>query len=82
VSAAGAAAGLDAAGRAELLAASRTERETRLKEVAAALAEAVTLRDEARRLAAEVLAGASKADAEAAHQADLMTRLDTGARGA
>ena len=75
VSAAGAAAGLDAAGRAELLAASRTERETRLKEVAAALAEAVTLRDEARRLAAEVLAGASKADAEAAHQADLMTRL-------
>ena len=75
VSAAGAAAGLDAAARAALFAPSRSERETRLKEVAAALAETVTLRDEAWRLAAADLAAARQADAEAARQAGLMTRL-------
>src|SRR5262245_49989563 len=75
VSAAGAAAGLDAAGRAGLLAASRAEREARLKRVAAALAETVTLRDQARGRAASDLSAAAAADAEAARQAGLMTSL-------
>jgi exonuclease SbcC len=75
VSAAGAAAGLDAAGRDGLLAASRAERETRLREVAAALDEAATLRDGARSRAADNLAAAVTADAAATRQADLMTRL-------
>jgi exonuclease SbcC len=77
VSAAAEAAGLDAAGRAELLAASRDDRYTRLKELDETLAGAIATTGAALEAAAGVLGAAQAEDEEARRQADLMTRLTT-----
>lgn len=72
------AAGLDAEARGELLAASRNDRATRLKEVAAELARTIEVTRDGLEIAATSLAAAQQADAAARRQAELMTRL-TGA---
>ena len=75
VSAAAEAAGLDAAGRAELLSLSRADRETRLKEESEGLAETMAVTGEGLELAT-ARAAASRAAAErAGRQAVLMARL-------
>ena len=75
VSAAAEAAGLDAAGRAELLAVSRDDRHTRLKELDENLAGAIAVTGAALGAAVETLCAAQAADDEARRQASLMTRL-------
>src|SRR5579859_1354420 len=77
VSAAAEAAGLDAAGRAELLEITRAERQTRLKELDVSLAGAITVTGAALDAAAAALDAAAAADEEARRQAALMTRLTT-----
>jgi DNA repair protein SbcC/Rad50 len=77
VSAAAEAAGLDAAGRAELLDAPRAERQTRLKELGESLAGAIAVTGTALEAAAAALGAAQAEDAEASRQAGLMTRLTT-----
>ena len=75
VSAAAEAAGLDAAGRTELLSLSRADRETRLKEESEGLAETMAVTGEGLELALATVA-ASRAAAElAGQQAALMARL-------
>jgi len=78
VSAAAEAAGLDAAGGAELLDAPRAERQTRLKELGENLAQAIAVTGAAREAAGAALSVAQAEDEEARRQATLMTRL-TGA---
>src|SRR5215472_11939686 len=77
VSAAAEAAGLDAAGRAELLAAARDDRHTRLKELDETLAGAIAATGAALEAAAGALGAAQAEDEEARRQAGLMTRLTT-----
>ena len=75
VSAAAEAAGLDTAGRAQLLAASRGDRQTCLKELQEALAQDMAATVMALEAAVAAAAVASAQDAEAKAQAGLMTRL-------
>jgi exonuclease SbcC len=75
VSAAAEAAGLDAAGRAELLAASRDDRHTQLKELDESLAGAIAVTGAALEAAVGALGAAQAQDEEARRQAGLMTRL-------
>jgi DNA repair protein SbcC/Rad50 len=75
VSAAAEAAGLDADARTELLALSRTERETRLKEAAEHRDQLVALTGQGLEVAAGKAADARAADEAAKRQAALMTRL-------
>jgi exonuclease SbcC len=77
VSAAAEAAGLDAAGRAELLGASRDERQTRLKELGENLAGAIAVTRAALEAAVAALGAAQAEDEEARRQAGLMARLTT-----
>jgi len=77
VSAAAEAAGLDAAGRAELLAAARDDRHTRLKELDETLAGAIAATGAALEAAVGALGAAQAEDEEARRQAGLMTRLTT-----
>ncbi len=78
VSAAAEAAGLGAGERAELLAATRAEQQTRLRELEEGLAQALASTGAALSAAAEAAAAALAEDEEAKRQAGLMTRL-TGA---
>src|SRR5436190_13007555 len=75
VSAAAEAAGLDAAGRTELLSLSRADRETRLKEESEGLAETMAVTGEGLELAVARVAAARAAAEQAEHQAALMARL-------
>jgi exonuclease SbcC len=75
VSAAAEAAGLDTDTRTELLALSRTERETRLKEAAEHRDQLVALTGQGLEVAVEKVADARAADEAARRQAALMTRL-------
>src|SRR5262249_50197408 len=75
VSAAGEAAGLDAAGRAELLSLSRADRETRLKEESEGLAETMAVTSQGLELAIARVAAARAAAGQAGQQAALMARL-------
>src|SRR5262245_10188884 len=75
VSAAAEAAGLDAAGRTELLSLSRADRETRLKEESEGLAETVAVTGEGLELATAKVAAARAAAEQAGQQAARMTRL-------
>src|SRR6266480_2868074 len=75
VSAAAEAAGLDTAARTELLALSRAERETRLKEAAEHRDQLVALTGQGLEVAVEKTAGARAADEAAKRQAALMSRL-------
>lgn len=75
VSAAAEAAGLDAAGRAELLVIAYGERQTRLKELGDSLAEAIAATAAAAGVAAAALGAAQAEDEEAGRQATLMARL-------
>src|SRR6516162_11629385 len=75
VSAAAEAAGLAAGERAELLAASRADRQTRLKELEEGLAHATEVTGAALAAAARLAAGALAEDEEAKRQAGLMARL-------
>jgi exonuclease SbcC len=75
VSAAAEAAGLDAAGRAELLDTSHAERQTRLKELGESLAVAIAVTGARLDAAAAALAAAQAEDEEARRQAGLMGRL-------
>jgi DNA repair protein SbcC/Rad50 len=75
VSAAAEAAGLDTDARAELLALSRNERETRLKEAGEHLDQLVALTGQGLDVAAGGVAAARAADEAAKRQAALMTRL-------
>ena len=77
VSAAAEAAGLDAAGRAELLDAPRADRQTRLKELGESLAGAIAVTGTALEAAAAAMGAAQAQDEEARRQASLMTRLTT-----
>ncbi len=77
VSAAAEAAGLDAAGRADLLAAAGTDRHTRLKELDESLAGAIALTGTALEAAAAALGAAQAEHEQATRQASLMTRLTT-----
>jgi len=75
VSAAAEAAGLDAAGRADLLAAARDDRHTRLKELDESLAGAIAVTGAALDAAAGALGAARAEHEQATRQAGLMTRL-------
>jgi exonuclease SbcC len=75
VSAAAESAGLDTAARTELLALSRTERETRLKEAAEHRDQLVALTGQGLEVAVEKAADARAADEAAKRQAALMSRL-------
>jgi len=75
VSAAAEAAGLDEAGRTELLSLSRADRETRLKEESAGLAETVAVTGEGLELAVARVAASRAAAGQAEQQAALMARL-------
>src|SRR5262245_6953826 len=75
VSAAAEAAGLDAAGRAELLSLSRADRETRLKEESEGVAETVAVTGEGLELAVAKVAAARAAAGQAGQGAALMARL-------
>jgi exonuclease SbcC len=75
VSAAAEAAGLDAAGRTELLSLSRADRETRLKEESEGLAETMAVTGEGLELAIARVAAARAAAERAGQQAALMARL-------
>jgi DNA repair protein SbcC/Rad50 len=75
VSAAAEAAGLDAGERAELLATSRAERQTRLKELGVSLADTTAVTAAALEVAAHAVAAALAEEEEARRQASLMTRL-------
>jgi len=77
VSAAAEAAGLDAAGRAELLTAARADRHTRLKELDESLAGAIAVTGAALEGAVAALGAAQAEDEDARRQATLMTRLTT-----
>jgi exonuclease SbcC len=77
VSAAAEAAGLDAAARAELLAAPRDDRHTRLKELGETLAGAIAVTGAALESAVAEFGAAQAEDEEARRQAGLMTRLTT-----
>jgi DNA repair protein SbcC/Rad50 len=77
VSAAAEAAGLDAAGRADLLAAARDDRHTRLKELDESLAGAIAVTGAALEAAAGALGAAQAEHEQATRQASLMTRLTT-----
>ena len=77
VSAAAEAAGLDAAGRADLLAAARDDRHTRLKELDESLAGAIAVTGAALDAAAGALGAARAEHEQATRQAGLMTRLTT-----
>jgi exonuclease SbcC len=74
-SAAAEAAGLDAGERAELLAAARAERQTRLKELEEGLGQAMASTGAALSAAADAAAAALAEDEEAKRQAGLMARL-------
>jgi DNA repair protein SbcC/Rad50 len=69
------AAGLDSEARGELLAAARTDRATRLKEVVAELARTIEVTRAGLEIAVTQLTAAQQADASARRQAELMTRL-------
>jgi DNA repair protein SbcC/Rad50 len=75
VSAAAEAAGLDAAGRAEVLALSRADRETRMKEESESLAGTVAVTGEGLEVASDRVAATRTAAGQAAQQAALMARL-------
>jgi DNA repair protein SbcC/Rad50 len=75
VSAAAEAAGLDAAGRTELLVLSRADRETRMKEESKDLAETVAITAEGLEVASARVAATLAAAGHAARQAALMARL-------
>src|SRR6185312_1325727 len=75
VSAAAEAAGLDAAGRAELLSLPRADRETRLKEESEGLAETMAVTGEGLELAVARVAASRAAAERAGRQASLMARL-------
>ena len=75
VSAAAEAAGLDAAGRTELLSLSRADRETRLKEESEGLAETMAVTGEGLELAIAAVAASRAAAEQAGRQAALMARL-------
>jgi exonuclease SbcC len=75
VSATAEAAGLDAAGRAELLSLSRADRETRLKEESEGVAETVAVTGEGLELAIARVAASRAAAEQAGEQAALMARL-------
>src|SRR6516225_4206751 len=75
VSAAAEAAGLGAGERAELLAATRAEQQTRLKELEEGLAQALAITSAALAAAAEAAAAALAGEEEAKRQAGLMARL-------
>jgi exonuclease SbcC len=75
VSAAAEAAGLDAAGRTELLSLSQADRETRLKEEGEGLAETMAVTGEGLELAVARVAAARAAAEQAGQQAALMARL-------
>ena len=75
VSAAAEAAGLDAAGRTELLSLSRADRETRLKEASEGLAETVAVTGEALEVATAGLAAVRAAAERTGQRAALMARL-------
>src|SRR5690242_20126955 len=75
VSAAAEAAGLGAGERAELLAATRAEQQTHLKELEESLAQALAITGAALSAAAESAAAALAEEEEAKRQAGLMTRL-------
>ena len=75
VSAAAEAAGLDAAGRTELLSLPRADRETRLKEESEGLAETMAVTGEGLELAVARVAASRAAAERAGRQASLMARL-------
>jgi exonuclease SbcC len=75
LSAAAEAAGLDAAGRTELLSLSRADRETRLKEESEGLAETMAVTGEGLELAIAAVAASRAAAERAGQQAALMARL-------
>ena len=75
VSAAAEAAGLDAAGRTELLSLPRADRETRLKEESEGLAETMAVTGEGLELAIARVAASRAAAEQAGQQAALMARL-------
>ena len=75
VSAAAEAAGLDAAGRTELLSLSRADRETRLKEESEGLTETMAVTGEGLELAIVAVAASRGAAEQAGRQAALMARL-------
>jgi DNA repair protein SbcC/Rad50 len=75
VSAAAEAAGLDAGERAQLLAASRAEQQTRLKELAENLAQTTAVTGDALEIATRAVITAQAEDEEAKRQDSLMTRL-------
>jgi len=75
VSAAAEAAGLDAAGRTEVLALSRADRETRMKEESNDLAETVAITGEGLEVASARVVATRAAAEQAARQAALMARL-------
>jgi len=81
VSAAAEAAGLDAAGRAELLDTPHDERQTRLKELGEGLAGTIAVTRAALGAATAALAAAQADDEEARRQAGLMTRLTAALAG-
>jgi DNA repair protein SbcC/Rad50 len=75
VSAAGEAAGLDAAGRTEVLSLSRADRETRMKEESSGLAETVALTGEGLEVATARVAATRTAAERAVQRAALMAQL-------
>src|SRR5262249_60269867 len=79
VSAAGEAAGLDAAGRTELLSLSRADRETRLKEESEGLAETVAVTGEGLEVAIARVAAARVAAGQAGRRGGLVGRVTQGA---